>query len=211
MRSSKVMTAVFTNVLFALLLMFMVSCDAIEHAIGPPLPKRDATVYLESVGASKELIRCVIELQEMEINTFQELSTSTNVSVRYLIAKNPFTPEMTYKRLMADEIEFVRQGAAHSRSISLEQALILSRDPSCPVQGALVSNPSVSESLILEMRQRNRKIPLTDFAMNVRCPDKIRQEILRSWDSSAKQWLSQKWAAEWYKDPPARLSDPIQR
>ncbi len=127
------------------------------------------------------------------------------IAVRYLIAKNPYTPAGIYEQLMTDRIELVRQGAARSRSISKEQALVLSHDPSCRVQSAIVANPSVAESLILEMRQRNRKIPLSDFAMNIHCPEKIRQEILNSWDSSAKQWLSQKWAAEWYNNPPARL------
>ena len=199
------MTTLHVKVLFALSMMFIVSCDAIKSSIGPALPKRDATLYLESLGTSKDLIRRVTNLQEMEIDKIQELSTSTNVSVRYLIAKNPFTPLIIYERLMADGDEFVRRGAASSRSISTEQARILSQDSSCQVQGNLVSNPSVAESLILELRQRNKKIPLSDFAMNVRCPDKIRKEILNSWDSDAKRWLSQKWSSEWYNSPPARL------
>ena len=203
------MTTLHVKVLFALSVMFIVSCDGIKSSIGPALPTRDVTVYLESLGSSKDLIRRVTNLQEMEIDKIQELSTSTNVSARYFIAKNPFTPGVIYERLMADGDEFVRRGAARSRSISKEQALILSQDPSIRVQGALVANPSVEESLILAMRQRNRKIPLTDFAMNIHCPEKIRKEILNSWDSDAKRWLSQKWSAEWYNSPPARLADPV--
>jgi hypothetical protein len=198
----------YAMVLVALSVLIFVSCDVVENSIGPPLPKRDTTVYLEACGASKDLIYRVVDLKQLEIEKIQELSISTNVSVRYLIAKNPFTPEQIYKRLMADESEFVRQGAARSRSINAEQAFTLSKDPSTRVQGALVANPSVAEALILELRKKNRNIPLTDFAMNIRCPAKIRQEILESRDTSAKQWLSQKWADDHYNSPPARLPDP---
>lgn len=207
-QTSRIIPVRYVSVLVALSLLLVVACDQIEKSIGPPLPKSDTTVYLEACGASKDLIYRVVELKQLEIEKIQELSVSTNVSVRYLIAKNPFTPEQIYKRLMTDESEFVRQGAARSRSIDTEQALALSKDTSTRVQGALVANPSVAEALILELRKKNRNIPLTDFAMNIRCPAKIRQEILDSWDTSAKQWLSQKWADEHYKSPPARLTDP---
>jgi len=197
----------FANLLFILPAFLLVSCDAIEKSIGPPLPKSEAVAYLKASGASSNLICRVIALEQIEAYKILELSVSTNVSVRYLIAENPFTPNKIFERLMADESEFVRQGAALSRSISVEQALILSRDSSYRVQGALVANPSVQESLILELRHRNKKIPLCDFAMNVNCPYKIRQEIMKSSDSFAKSWLSQKWSAEHTNAVPPRLSD----
>jgi len=206
MKRKKIMSAVTANVACVFLVLLLFSCDVIENSIGPPLPKSGAMAYLKASGYSSDLICRVTSLEEIDINKFEELSVSTNVFVRYLIAENPFTPNEVFKRLMSDDNEFVRQGAALSRSISVEQALILSRDSSYRVQGALVANPSVQESLILELRHRNKKIPLSDFAMNVNCPLKIRQEIMKSNDSFAKSWLSQKWSAEHTNAVPARIS-----
>lgn len=196
------MVALLAKITLPVFFVFLLSCDSASRSIGPRLPKEEARKHLESLGISEQSIRRILDLQNSE--NFLELSESPNDSVRYLIAKNPFTPITVYEKLMADANEFVRQGAASSVSIDMKHALLLSRDRSDKVQGTLVGNPFVAESLVLEIYQRNRNIPLAKYAMNPFCPKKIKEAILKSTDREAKQWLSQKWAAEVTNSPPVR-------
>jgi len=154
------------------------------------LPKKEATTYLVSLGVSERFIQQVLDLKDLEREQFEWLIAHSNAAVRYFIAKNPSLPKDLYYKLMADPDEFVRQGAAGNAAIDIKEAVILSHDKSMRVKGVLVGNPSVDEFVILDIRRQNPEIPLVQFAMNRRCPEKIKHEISISGDSEAKYWLA---------------------
>ena len=180
-------------------------CDALEKAIGPPLPKKDAREYLRDEGVPNTDINNLLELRNIGEDAFETYAKINNTRVRHLVALNTHVPIALLKKLVHDESEFVRQGASRNTSLPYELAQVLQKDKSYRVQGGLVRNPAVPEEMILDIRKTNRKVALVDFAMNPNCPAQIREEIRISNDKLAKHWLAVGLSCR--KSPSGRKSD----
>ncbi len=192
----------------------------ISKAIGPALPEKWARTYLQGKGVPEEDIVALVRKQDLGAARFQKFAECEDENVRHLVGEHPFVPIPILERLMGDSNQFVRAGVAENRNLPEEFALVLSKDKDLDVLRHLVSNPSVSSQIILDIRERtrrpwwrggdNRSYPgLLDYAWNWNCPEPIRREILESGDKKAIEMLSQ--AQKWKHDAmPAQARSYLQ-
>ena len=181
---------------YFLIIIAFCSCN-LHSPLGPPFPEKQASKDLLAKGYSSDRINRFIHRKEMTKDEYNKLSQSQNRNVKYLLAVNSFIPIQLLHQLSRDKDTYIRQGVAENPAIDIQTIKLLQED-NISVQGALVANPTVQESIILDLYKNNKNIPLENFSLNPNCPESIKQAILRSSDSKAKQYLKdvKRWKSE---------------
>ncbi len=155
---------------------------------GPAFPKKYGSEFLQSHGYSDEIIKAVINQNQLEHKSVIAFSKCDSADVRFLVASNPYLKPDEIDLFMNDNNDFARSGTACNKNLTRSQMLTLMQDSSHTVYCKLAGNPSVPEELLLELHNK-RKPGLVWFATNPNCPESIRQDIQKSSDSLAKRWL----------------------
>ncbi len=172
-------------VLFSLFPM-LVSCIA---GSGKPVENSEKVLRKEKVP--EELISSITERKELTYDEFRKFAEHKNHNVRYLIAVNHYTPKDVLTRLADDRSRFVRRGVSINPAIDRDLVDKLMKDKK--IYDGLVTNPVVPEELLLQIYDGRKKaeFPITFFAQNPNCPERIIQDILASDDVMAKDYLRQ--------------------
>lgn len=187
------MKNIVNTIVILVISLFISSC----RLFGPPFPEKQAREFLEGKNVSSTLINKVTNKKQLTLEEFKRFSKSTNESVRFLIASNQYIPKDLQKKMAHDKSSFVRAGVA--TNIAIEKRIIdLLKTDNISVQSALVSNPSVSSNIILDLYKQNRKINLINFALNPYCPEEIKKDIRHSVDGMAQDCLKnvERWKKE---------------
>ena len=171
-------------VLIILLSLSVLICSCEFHA----RPERHGGEYLKGIGVGDETIDKITKRKDMSRDEFEKYYRCDDVNVRYLISANPHVPSDLLSELIRDKKEFARNGAASNTSINKEMIDILKNDPSYSVRASLVKNPSVPEDVILMLYKADKRL-MTPCALNPNCPEEIKDDILKSDNKLAKQWL----------------------
>jgi hypothetical protein len=171
---------------------------------GPPLPEKYGGIYLKAHGYSPELIAAIVQYGTLPANRLDELCSIKNKDVKFLLARNPHLPFKYMQYYSNDEDDFIRSGLALNTAISSELVEKLFADKSQTVCDSLAENSAVPQDVLLRL-YRERKPALVCFAINSNCPPEIKQEILKSNDALAQQWLRN--VESWNK----KNSTPLQR
>ena len=178
------------------IIMCFCSCT-LKSPFGPPFPQKQARKYLLANKHSLDFVNRFIHRKKMTQGEYNKLIQSKNRSVRYLLAVNPFLPIPLLHKLSKDKDTYIRQGVAENSSIDNKTINLLQKD-NVSVQSALVENPIVPKDILLDLYKKNKDISLENFSLNPNCPNSIKQAILRSSDSSAKEYLKdvERWKKE---------------
>jgi hypothetical protein len=155
---------------------------------GPAHPERDGKAFLEKHGYAPAVIEAVVHRGVLEREQILEFSRSTSADVRFLVAGNPNLQTQDIDLFLNDSNDFARSGTAYNPNLSPEQTDRLFSDRSHTVYCSLARNPSVPTDTLLRLH-RERNPGLLWFAMNPNCPDTLKDEIRKSRDDLAKQWL----------------------
>ncbi len=155
---------------------------------GPAFPDRDGRAYLEKHKYPQALVDPVVNGKPLQHDQVIQFSKCRSTDVRFLVGKNPTLRPEEIDFFIGDADDYARSGAAHNRSLTVEQMERLFRDDSHTVYASLAENPSVPEEMLLRLHAERRP-GLVFFAMNPKCPPKIVDEIRHSDDQLAKQWL----------------------
>jgi hypothetical protein len=177
--------------------MMCFSSCALKSPLGPPFPKKQARKYLRSNGQSLEFINRLLNRKKLTPNEYNYLIKSNNRSVRYLLASNPYIPISFLYKLAKDKDTYIRQGVAENPIIDYKIINILKKD-NISVQSALVENPTLPTQILVDLYKENNNLSLEHFSLNPNCPESIKQDILNSSDSTAKEYLKdvERWKKE---------------
>jgi hypothetical protein len=177
--------------------MMCFSSCALKSPLGPPFPKKQARKYLRSNGQSLEFINRLLNRKKLTPNEYNYLIKSNNRSVRYLLASNPYIPISFLYKLAKDKDIYIRQGVAENPIIDYKIINILKKD-NISVQSALVENPTLPTQILFDLYEENNNLSLEHFSLNPNCPESIKQDILNSSDSTAKEYLKdvERWKKE---------------
>ncbi len=167
--------------------MFSALC-LLAGCFGPAYPEKYGAAYLEAHGYSPELIANIVQYGTLPTNQLDELCGIKNKDVKFLLARNPHLPVLYLLRFSDDRDDFVRSGVALNTAISSEVIEKLFHDKSPTVCDTLAENPALPQAVLLRLHHE-RNPALECFAMNSNCPPEIKQEILKSNDALAQQWL----------------------
>jgi hypothetical protein len=169
------------------MVVFLMLC-LLTGCFGPPLPEKYGSIYLKAHGYSPELIAAIVQYETLPTNRLDELCSIKNKDVKFLLARNPHLPFKYLQYYSNDQDDFIRSGLALNTAISSELIEKLSMDKSQTVCDSLAENSAVPQDVLLRL-YRERKPALVCFAINSNCPPEIKQEILKSNDALAQQWL----------------------
>jgi hypothetical protein len=164
--------------------LLLVSCDI----AGPAYPEKNGREYLENQGYVDDLISRLIDGLKLEPAEVEDLQASRSSDVRFLVARNPSLTHLQIDVSISSKDDFTRSGAANNTNLSARQIERLTEDPSHTVYSALAGNTALSEEELIRLREK-RNLGGLWFAMNPNCPESIRQSILASGDTLAKDWL----------------------
>ena len=176
---------------FNLIFYFLLIILLIGGCNGPAFPKRDGKAYMEQKGYPNEIIEAVIYNKQLSPERVVEFSNSKSLDVRYLVAGNPFLASEEIDLYINDKNDFVRSGVALNPNLTGSQIDRVFKDSSHTVYSKLAGNPTVPKEILLKLH-RERNPGLVYFALNPRCPQEIKNEILSSNDNLAKKWLETK-------------------
>lgn len=174
-------------------LLWVASCTRIA-----PLPTADAPPYLKRRGYTPEEIQAIVDRHPLPARLFEKAASERSSDVRMLLAGNKHLTNTQRESFMHDRDEQVRSSLAWNRSLTIGQIRRLYDDPNPYVLAGLAQNPAVPQEILMRLRSE-RGVGLTDFAMNPKCPPKIRKEILKSDNAFAKELL---WRTEQTKPSP---------
>ena len=172
---------------FYLLIFVFIAILSSCNLFGPPHPPQDATQYLENNGIDANIIKRIIDRNMLTKDEYKKFSVSNNENVRFMIATNPHTPIDILSELTNDKSDIVLQGVLRNNRLpvkELKKQLIHKH-----LLKYLVGNQNLPETTILEIYDKNKTIPLVYFAMNPKCPERIKTIILNSGDFLAKRYL----------------------
>jgi hypothetical protein len=152
-------------------------------------PEEDGKAFLKKHGYAQSVIGAVVNQGVLSRQQIIEFSKSQSPDVRFLVASNPNLQPQDIELFLNDRNDYARSGTAYNPNLSPEQIARLFDDPSHTVYCSLARNPAVpTETLLRLHKQRNPG--LVWFAMNPKCPEVLKNEILKSGDNLAKQWLA---------------------
>ncbi len=181
-----------------MLLMNILMCTGCDFQIcGPAYPNKNGGKFLAEHGYSPEIIRVIVGRGILDHRQIVECTKISSTDVRFLVASNPHLTQDEIDLYINDKDDFARSGTACNWSLSKDQMLKLLRDKSHTVYCKLAENPLVPKDVLLKLHVE-RNPGLVWFATNPQCPTEIREEILKSKDDLAKQWL--KIMDGWKKD-----------
>lgn len=151
-------------------------------------PERDGKAFLEKHGYAQSAIDTVVNRGVMTRQQIEEFRNSKSPDVRFLVSSNPHLQPQDIDLFLNDPDDYARSGTAYNPNLSPEQIGRLFRDPSHTVYCSLARNPSVPTNTLLRLH-KERNPGLLWFAMNPNCPDVLKDQIRKSGDNLAKQWL----------------------
>ena len=169
-----------------LALPLLLSCG---FQMGPAHPERDGTAFLKKRGYTDEVIGCVTTIQKVDADMFARLVKEESRDVKFLVAQNPHLPPELLRVLISDADDFVRGGAALNPNLSAEQIQELSNDPSHTTRLYIARNPHVPEEVLIELHEQ-RGMELVWFAMNPKCPERLKSKMQKLNDEDALYWLN---------------------
>lgn len=155
---------------------------------GPAYPERDGREYLENRGYSNDLISRLINGGRLVSSEVWDLQVSRSSDVRFLVARNPSLTQPQIDVSISSKDDFTRSGAANNTNLSARQIESLTEDRSHTVYSALAGNTALNKEELILLREKRNPGGLW-FAMNPNCPESIRDSIVTSNDSLAKEWL----------------------
>ena len=168
--------------LLLLVILVTVGCN------GPAFPERDGRAYLEQHGYSAEVVDAVLHRKPLPHDQIVKFSKCWSSDVRFLVGSNPTLKPGEVELFIGDPDDYARSGTAHNTNLTPAQMERLYQDQSHTVYASLAGNPAVPKSMLMNLH-RERNPGLVWFAMNPNCPPGIVDEINKSDDSLAKQWL----------------------
>lgn len=172
---------------------FLASCNIARS----PYPEKNCNSHLAKSECSSNLMSDWMNGGELSNSEVRGLQASGNSFVRFLVAKNPTLTHEQIAVSIASSDDFTRSGAALNTNLSSRQIAQLMDDKSHIVYSSLAANPALTDAQVMRIRERH-KVQGFWFAMNPNCPASIRESILASDDSLAKDWL--KITDGWKKD-----------
>lgn len=155
---------------------------------GPAFPERDGRAYLEQHKYSPEVIDAVLHRKSLPHDQIVRFSKCWSSDVRFLVGSNPTLTPSEVDLFIGDSDDYARSGTARNTNLTPAQMERLFRDQSHTVYASLAGNPAVPRSMLLRLHGERRP-GLVFFAMNPNCPPEIVDEINKSGDGLAKQWL----------------------
>jgi hypothetical protein len=151
-------------------------------------PEEDGKAFLKKHGYAQSVIEAIVNHGVLGRQQIVEFSKSQSPDVRFLVASNPNLQPQDIELFLNDRNDYARSGTAYNPNLSPEQIARLVDDSSHTVYCSLARNPAVpTETLLRLHKQRNPGLGW--FAMNPKCPEVLKDEIRKSGDSLAKQWL----------------------
>ena len=173
--------------------LLLASCDI----AGPAYPEKNGRTYLDTRGYSSDLISRLIDGGKLAPSEVRDFQASRSSDVRFLVARNPSLTHEQITISIDSSDDFTRSGAARNTTLSSSQIAQLTNDKSHTVYSSLAGNTALTDAELLRIREK-RNLEGLWFAMNPNCPESIRESILASDDSLAKDWL--KITDGWKKD-----------
>ncbi|MFA5189617.1 MAG: hypothetical protein WC740_02765 [Verrucomicrobiia bacterium] len=154
----------------------------------PAFPERDGRAFLEGRGYPAEVVDAVVLRQPLQHNQIVRFSKCRSPDVRFLVGSNPTLKPEEIELFIDDSNDYARSGTARNTSLTTAQMEKLFDDSSHTVYATLAGNSAVPTSMLMRLH-KERNPGLLWFAMNLNCPPEIVEEINKSSDSLAKQWL----------------------
>ncbi|MFT5126073.1 MAG: hypothetical protein ACI9TH_002693 [Kiritimatiellia bacterium] len=165
------------------LVLAMTGCSSSQK-----ITREGVQAALEEEGYGAPIIASVLNQSYLQPGQVEKLLETTDTGIRVTLAGNTHLQSGHLAPLVNDASDEVRAVVAQHPKLNQEQIESLYNEASRKISSSLARNASVPEDILMKLR-RIRKIDLIDFALNPKCPEAIRKEILNSGDKKAIQWL----------------------
>jgi len=125
-------------------------CAGFFRIVGPDLPQADSATVLRWWGEDEKFIQKVVNLEELDKETFFRLSRYSSRHVKRIVGMNPFCPVELQREFTGNSDWYVRRGVALNRNAPEDLLRKLSKDKNKYVRMSTAQNSTLSKTLILE-------------------------------------------------------------
>jgi hypothetical protein len=155
----------------------------------PPLYEKEVSERLQVEASEQGQKDRLVEHEPCDLAFLEKYAASDIVAVRVLITGNPGANDALIDTLSTDDNSFVRAAVASSQRTPRRVLERLLGERNIFVRSGLASNGNLTADEIRSLYASFEDPPLVRFAMNPNLPPEIREEIVKSDDGLAKEWL----------------------